>query len=204
MKLKPSTEDRRFMRAVLGISWLSGLSIILAALIVTGGAILTFSLNNSAFKQDLLSWEHSHVSKTISISGQSTQTVNPTLANSWPLILVWAVVGLAIYVIAAAIVRAVIGTIEFERELDYIHAKPISMLKSIIEHLVTRVVAGILLVTLVLLFIYHTLPYVISACRTSVSNNIWTLQGIHYAANFVYLDGPLYLRREYSATPGTR
>lgn len=179
--IKLTTEDKHFLRAVFSLSWLSGLVIILAGLAVTGGGILTFSLNHSAFRQDLVSWEQNHTSTTLSISGQSTQTVNPTLANSWPIILLWAAVGLVIYIIAASIVRAVIGTIEFERELEYIHANPRSMLENIIGHLIMRVVAALLLVTLVFLFIYHTLPYVISASRTSAAN-LWSLNGLHYAA----------------------
>jgi hypothetical protein len=178
--LKLTTEDRHFLRAVLSLSWLSGLVIVLSGLIVTGGSIITFELNQSAFKQELLLWMQSHSDNTISVSGQSTQTVNPTLANSWPLILVWAAVGLLIYMIAASIVRAVIGTIEFERELDYVHANPHSMLKNIIEHIVMRLVAGVFLITLVILFMYHTLPYVISAGRTSAAN-FWSATGIENA-----------------------
>jgi hypothetical protein len=179
--IKLTTEDRHFLRAILAVSWLSGLVIVLAGLIITGGAIITFSLNHSAFKQDLVSWEQSHVTETLSISGQSTQTVNPTFANSWPLIVIWAIVGVLIYLLAASVVQGIIGTIEFERELDYIHANPSSMLKSIIEHLVMRLVAVLLLVTLAVLFVYHTLPYVISASRISAAD-LWSLHGLKYAA----------------------
>src|ERR1039458_1049147 len=102
------------MRAVLAPSWLSGLVVVLSGLIVTAGAIITFSLNNSAFKQDLIGWEQSHANTGLSVTGQSLQPVNPTLANSWPLILVWAVVGLVTYIIAAAIIRFILETIRSE------------------------------------------------------------------------------------------
>jgi hypothetical protein len=179
--MKLTKEDQHCLRAVLSLSWLSCLVIVLAGLVVTAGTIVTFNLNHSAFKQDLVSWEQSHASKTISLTGRSAQTGNTTFANSWPFILIWAVVGVIIYVVAASIVRTIIKTIEFERELDYIHANPYSMIKAVIAHLIMRIVAIFLLVTLVVVFVYHTLPYVISASRTSATN-LWSLHGLHYAA----------------------
>jgi hypothetical protein len=178
---KITAEDIEYMRAVLAPSWLSGLVVVLSGLIVTAGAIITFSLNNSAFKQDLIGWEQSHTNTGLSVTGQSLQPVNPTLANSWPLILVWAVVGLVTYIIAAAIVRFILETVQVRRQLDYVHANPRLMVEYIIEHLVMRLIAALLLVTLVMLFVYHTLPYVISASRTSV-NYSWSLNGARYAA----------------------
>jgi len=178
---KITAEDISFLRAVLAPSWLSGLVVVLAGLIITVGALITFSLNNSALKQDLIGWEQSHTNTGLSLTGQSLQAVSPTLANSWPLILVWAVVGLVTYVIAAAIIRFILETIQLSRQLDYVHANRRLMVENIIEHLVMRLVAALLLLTLVLLFVYHTLPYVISACRTSVSYS-WSLNGARYAA----------------------
>jgi uncharacterized membrane protein len=179
--LKLTSEDEHFMRAVLTPSWLSGLVIALAGIVITGGAILTFSLNHSAFKQDLLGWEQSHTNSSLSVTGQSTQAVTPTLANSWSLILIWAAVGLITYIVAASIVRAIMETMEFRRELDYVHANPRSMLTNVIEHLVMRFIAGVLLVLLLILFVYHTLPYVISASRTSATNLV-SVSGARYAA----------------------
>jgi hypothetical protein len=177
---KITTEDIKYMRAVLAPSWLSGLVVVLSGLIVTAGAIITFSLNNSAFKQDLIGWEQSHANTGLSVTGQSLQPVNPTLANSWPLILVWAVVGLVTYIIAAAIIRFILETIQLRQQLDYVHANPRLMVEYIIEHLVMRLIAALLLVTLVMLFVYHTLPYVISASRISV--NSWSLNAAPYVA----------------------
>jgi len=165
---------------VLAPSWLSGLVIVLAALIVSGGAIITFSLNHSAFKQDLIGWEQGH-SNSLSITGQSTQAVSPTLANSWPLILVWAGVGLITYTVAASIVRFVLETIEFRRQLDYVHADRVSMLEVTVEHLATRVVASLMLLMTVLLFVYHLFPDAISAGRTSAADKL-SIGGLKYAA----------------------
>jgi hypothetical protein len=179
--IKVTKEDQHFLRTVLSLSWLSGLIIVLAGLVVTGGAIITFSLNHSSFKQELLSWEQSHGAQTVSTTGQSLQAVSPTLSNSWPLILLWGAVGLGIYFIAASIVRDVMKAIQFERQLGYIHADPNSMVKSVIKHLIMRVVSIFLLVMLVILFVNHTLPYVITVSHISAAN-LWSLQGIHYAA----------------------
>jgi hypothetical protein len=174
-----TVEDQHFLRAVFTPSWLSGLVIVLVALIVTGGAITTFSLNHSAFKQDLIGWEQGH-SNSLSITGQSTQAVSPTLANSWPLIIVWAGVGLITYIVAASIVRFILETIEFRRQLDYVHADRISMLEVTVEHLVSRIVAAVLLLMTVLLFVYHLFPDAISAGRTSAADKL-SIDGLKYA-----------------------
>jgi hypothetical protein len=174
--LKITSEDRHFLRAVLAPSWLSWLVIILAALIVTGGAVLTFSLNHSGLKQDLIGWEQNHNTNTLSASGQSTQSVAPTLANSWPLIIVWAGVGLLTYSVAVSIVRFILESIQFRRQLEYVNADPRSMLEVTVEHLVTRIVASVLLLLLVLSFIYHMLPYTISVARIS-ANGLLTVTG---------------------------
>src|SRR5471030_626202 len=130
MKLPRLTiEDRRFLKNVLSPSWLSGLLVVLAGLVVTGGAIITFSLSHSTFKQNLISWEQSQTHTSAVISGQSSATINPTIANSWPLIFVWGVVGLFTYAVAASIIRFILETIAFKKQLDYVHADAHSMLK---------------------------------------------------------------------------
>jgi len=142
---------------------------VLVAILVTGGSMVTFGLNHSAFKQDLIGWEQSHTD-SLSITGQSTQSVNPTLENSWPLILVWAGVGLLTYTVASSIVRFILESIEFRRELNYVHANRKSMVAVTLEHLFMRLVSAILLLILILLFVYHVLPYAISAAQASAGH----------------------------------
>jgi hypothetical protein len=182
---KITTEDRHFLKAVLAPTWLSSLVIVLAALIVTAGTMITFGLNHSAFKQDLLGWEQSHTD-SLSITGQSTESVNPTIENSWPLILVWAGVGLLTYTVASSIVRFILEAIEFRRELDYVHANRKSMMAVTVEHLIMRLVSAILLLVLVLLFVYHVLPYAISTAQAS-AGHVLTVAGIRGAVlSFIF------------------
>ncbi len=176
---KLTLEDQHFLRKVLSPTWISGLIIVLSAILVTGGAMVTFSLSHSAFKQDLIGWEQSHTD-SLSITGQSTQSVTPDLQNSWPLILVWAGVGLLTYTIASSIVRFILETIEFRRELNYVHANRRSMLAVTLEHLFMRLASAILLLLLILLFVYHVLPYAISAAQAS-AGHIFTVDGVRNA-----------------------
>lgn len=172
MKTLLSPEDRWFIRKVVKPSWLSGLLSIVAGLVVAGGSIITFSLKHSAFTSDLLSWEQSRAHTTLSVAGQSTQNVNPSLANSWPLIIIWGFVGLLTYVIAAAIIRFILQTLQLRRELDYVHADPILMLKVTAEHIVMRIVAAILLICMTVFFIYRILPFAINAGHQSVDHHL--------------------------------
>lgn len=183
--LRLSSEDRHFLHAVLSPSWLSGLVIVVAALVVTGGSIITFSLNHSAFKQDLIGWEQAHTD-SVSLSGQSTQSINPTLANSWPLIIVWAGVGLLTYTVASSIVRFITETMEFKRELNYVHADRSLMVQVTVEHLITRLVAATLLLFLVLLFVFHLLPYTINAGNIS-AGDLRSVTGVRYALSSFFI-----------------
>jgi hypothetical protein len=177
---KLSSDDRHFLRQVLSPSWLSGLIIILAGLVVTGGAITTFSLSHSAFKQDLIDWEHAQTKSSIIVPVQSSETSKPTIANSWSLIVVWGFVGLFTYAIAASIIRFILETMAFRRQMDYVHANPRSMLKNAIEHIVMRLMATGLLAMLVLLSIHRILPYAINASGISATH-ILSVKGIWYA-----------------------
>lgn len=167
VSVRLTAEDRHFLTEVLKPSWLSGLVIICAGLIVSIGSIITFSLSHSSFKQELLSWQQSRTHAALPLIGQSTQTVNPTIQNTWPLILLWALVGLVIYVIAASIVRLILQIIEFRKELDYVHANRRSMVRTTVEHIFMRLIAAILLISLGLLFIDRILPFAVSESSTA-------------------------------------
>ena len=179
-RFKLTSEDKHFIKAVLSPSWLSGLLIVLAGLFVTVGSIITFRLNHSTFKQYLLSWEQSHTNAVVNTTSKSTQSVHPTIQNSWPLFILWALVGLLTYVIAASVIRFILETIKFRRELNYAHANPQSMLISAIEHIVTRLLAAALLGFLISSFIYRILPYAINNTHLSASH-IVSLSGAKYA-----------------------
>jgi hypothetical protein len=168
--LKLSPEDQKFIRTVLAPSWISGIFMILTGIIVTGGVIVTFKLNHSTLKQYLTDWQQAHTHVTTVATTSSAQSAVPTVSNSWPLFFVWGFVGLIVYAIAAAIIRFILQTIAFRREMNYMHADPVSMIKLTIEHVVMKIVAAGLLLILVFFFIYRILPIAISDSRISATN----------------------------------
>ncbi len=175
-----SKEDKRFLKLLFTPSWLSGLIIVLAGLTVSVGVIVTFSFSHSSLKQYLQSWEQSRIHKSVVDVNQSSATINPTLKNSWPLIFVWGLVGLFTYAVAASVVRFILETIEFRKEMNYVHANPRSMLIVTIEHIVMRLVAAILLGMLGFEFMNKILPYAVNAASVSATN-LLSVQGIGYA-----------------------
>lgn len=152
----------------------------MVGLVLTGGVIITFSLSHSSFEQYLNNWQQTHAIAGSSTSTESTELSTPTFGNSWPLIIVWGVVGLVTYAVAASVVRFILQTIAFSKEMDFIHANPRSMIKVTIEHMAMRLVAAALLVALALFFTNQILPYAITASRTSASD-VGTFTGLGYA-----------------------
>ncbi|MFI5270972.1 MAG: hypothetical protein ACHQT9_02930 [Candidatus Saccharimonadales bacterium] len=177
--LSISDDNKHFLKLLLTPSWLSGLIMVLVGLTMSVGIIVVLSFNGSSLKQYLISWEHNRNFSNSSVQGQTNETINPTLKNSWPLIFVWGVVGLFTYAVAAAVIKFILETIEFRKEMNYVHANPRSMMVVTIEHIITRIVAAGLLVILGLKYGERILAYSISAGSIS-SKHISSVTGIRY------------------------
>lgn len=174
-----SQDDAQALLKVLTPSWLSGLVAIVISLVLTVGVIVGFSMNNSTVNQQLAAWQQDQPEPDRTEPGEYLETPKPTLQTTWPLMVVWAVIGLFVYSVAAAIIRSLTRAAELKESLNYVNAKPDIMLKTAVEHLMLRVVAGIVLIVLATVFMQQVVPYAITAAHASASDLV-SLTGVLY------------------------
>ena len=173
--------DKNYLQLLLGPSWLSGLLAVAGGLLVTVGVILIFSLHNSGVQQQLTAWQLNKPQRALTTPDQIlAENDHPSLSQSWPLIVIWAGAGLAVYVVAAAIVSSLRNAAELRESLDYVNAKPHELLKEAVEHAALMVMAAVLLVLLTLGFIKKVVPYAITAAHAA-AGDLLSLSGILYA-----------------------
>jgi hypothetical protein len=166
---------------LLSPSWLSGLVAIVSGLVLSAGVIVAFSLNNSAFQQQLLGWQQNQPQQALTTPNQTlTENDRPTLQGSWPLLLLWSVVGLGVYAIVATILHDINRAAELRQSLDYVNARPQTALASTAEHLLLRLIATVVAIVFATFFVRQIVPYVITVAHASASD-VLSLDGALYS-----------------------
>ena len=180
-----SEEDRRLVGSLLTPSWLSGLLAVVAGLIISVGAIGAFEAHNSQLQQQLLAWQQSKPQAALTTPDQTLpQNDHPSLKSSWPLLLIWSLAGLAVYVVAAAIVHSFTRAEEFRESLEYVHARPRAALETTAEHLLLRLLAAIMLVGFTIAFWHQIVPYSITAAHASAADLLSLYGGLYALLSF--------------------
>lgn len=176
-----SNKDWQQFGALLTPSGLSGTLAVIAGLIVTIGVITAFTFQNSSIQQQLIAWQQTQPQKALTTADQTLpENDKPTLAGSWPLIIVWSLIGLVTYTIAASIAHSFSEAMRIKKSMNYVNAKPRSILETTAEHMILRIVALVILGILVNLFFKRIIPYGISASHASASD-VLSGQGALYA-----------------------
>lgn len=178
--LKLTPQDSKALGLLVTPSWLSGLVVVLAGLIITAGVMVSFSVHNSPVQQQLIAWQQTQPKPSPSSFSERPLTEKPTLQNSWPLIGVWALIGLGVYFIAASIIRSLNSAVELKETLKYVNAKPEHMLQAALGHAVLRAVATIILIALFVSFLRHVIPYSITAAHAAAAEPA-SIGGVVYA-----------------------
>jgi len=151
-------------------SWLSGLIAVASGLIMVVGVIVAFSFSNSQVQQQLVALQNTTV-PALTQPGQNPPGNDArSLQNTWPLIAIWAVVGLVVYFVVEAIVNAVRSVTELRQQLDYVHAERNALLRVTVESLVIRLLAAVLWLVFIELFLKRIIPYSITAAHASASD----------------------------------
>jgi len=177
---KLSPEDSRQIGLLLRPSWLSGLVAIVVGLIISVGVVVSFEVHNSLLQQHLVSYQDKP-QPALTAPGQSAPaSSHSALASTWPLFLVWSLVGFLVYMMVASIVRFASEAEDLRESLDYVNARPQSVIAATAEHALLRVVAGILLVSFTVAMWKQIIPYSITTSLAGVSN-LASLDGGFYA-----------------------
>lgn len=165
---KLSREDRTLINQILTPSWLSGLIAVIAGLAICIGVGVAFHYNNTSVQQQIISWQQSKPQRALTTPDQELEENDqPTLAGSWPLILLWSAVGLVVYAIAAYIVHSIQSAKQLKDSLGYTHTDRTTVIKSTIEHFLIRFIALLLFVGGCSLFVNRVIPYSITAARSA-------------------------------------
>lgn len=184
--IKLSTEDRRLIGLLLKPSWISGLVAVVLGLTVSIGVVVAFEANSSLLQQHLLAWQQNTPQPALTTPSQTVpENGRPTIQDSWPLLLLWSLAGLVVYVIAASIVHSIGQAEELRESLDYVNAKPRAALASTAEHALLRIIAGVLLIVFLVAFWRQIIPYSITAAHAC-------------EADVLSLDGGLYALLSFS------
>lgn len=174
-------EDSKLLSLLLSPSWLSGLIAVLCGLVMTLGTITAFSFSNSYIQQQLIVRQQEEPVKPLTKPGEPVPNSNESgLQNSWPLLIIWAGVGLIVYMITAAFVHSLSDAEALRESLGYVNAKPLATLEIAFGHAILRVVAAIGLIILLKVFYDQVIPYAITASRASALEPT-TLIGVLYA-----------------------
>jgi ABC-type antimicrobial peptide transport system permease subunit len=172
-------KDKRIIGLLLSPSWLSALIAIIAGLVISIGVIAAFTANNSTIQRQLVSWQQNQPAEEIKPFAPDPAANKPTLKNSWPLLIVWSVIGLVVYTIAGAIIHSISKAEEMHESLGYVNADRDKMIRMTAQQLLLRVLAAIGLGVLVSLFIKTVIPYSITAAHASASD-FFSVTGVLY------------------------
>ncbi|GAC1501705.1 MAG: hypothetical protein NVS1B10_06040 [Candidatus Saccharimonadales bacterium] len=161
-------------------SWLSALIAILIGLLLSAGVIVAFQAHNSPIQQQLIVWQQNKPQPELTLPDQVLPENNrPSIKGSWPLLIVWSLIGLLVYTISTMIVRSFIRAKETEESLDYVNAQKSVLIKSTLEHLLLRAIAFAILIVQIMVFWKIVIPYSITAAHASASDLI-SISGIVY------------------------
>jgi hypothetical protein len=192
--IRISSEDRRLLGLLLTPSWLSGLVAVVLSLVISVGVIGTFEAHNSLLQQHLLSFQQSKPQRALTKPSDALpQNDHPSLKTTWPLLLIWSLVGLLVYIMAASIIHSAGQAEDLRESLDYVNARPRAVLASTAEHIVMRVVATILFIIFTFEIWHQVIPYSITAAHASAAD-VWSLDGGLYAlVSFVVIGASLHI-----------
>jgi hypothetical protein len=175
-----SEKDKKLIGMLLSPSWLSGLIAVIAGLIICIGVIAVFTASSSPIQRQLVAWQQNQPAEQIKPFIPDPNANKPTLQNSWPLLLVWSVIGLVVYTIAGTIIHSISKAEEMHESLGYVNANREKMIRLTAEHIILRILAAIGLGILISLLIKNVIPYSITAAHASAAN-VLSPEGALYA-----------------------
>lgn len=166
--LKLSREDKHAIGLLLTPSWLSGLLAVVVGLIICVGTIAVFHYNDTTMQKQLIAWQQSKPEKPLTTPEQVLEENDkPTLKGSWPLIVVWSITGLVVYLIAVYVVHSIESTKQFADSINYVNSRPESVLVATAEKLTLRFVSFLFLIATGYLVWHNVIPYGIMAGRVA-------------------------------------
>lgn len=162
-------------------SWLSGITALSVALLLTGGAIIIFMTHAGVLQQHLLVWQQDQRQTALTTPDETLpENDRPSFGTSWPLIIGWGFVGLLIYGLSSYIVHTLQRTFRFNTTLKDMKRQPRHAMETLVEHLLLRIIATVALFGLLIVVVRRIIPYCVLIAHASASD-FRSVHGFLYA-----------------------
>ena len=166
---------------VLTPSWFSGVAAIVTSLVAVLGTIIVTNYQGSSLQQQLFEAKTSGGSA----AGLDYQNITNNLAQNHvignlPLFLFWAALGVIVYLLATSLWGGLSNAEELREELDYVNAPRHWIVRTVLVHLLVRLVVVLVWVAYLQLFLKVLLPYVLAVSHVAATNSL-SLSGVGYA-----------------------
>lgn len=191
MPKKKNTKKRPtrslIVRALTPSTVSSALNIGLSAIAV-GLLLIIFMTNAGALQQNLINWHRDEPDRSLTLPGQDPpQNNQPALASNWPVLVLWATVGLLLYGLATYIVHTFTRAAHFKRTYTYVSALPPEVFETLVRQLELRCTALIILFGLAYVLAVQIVPYCILLIQAAAAD-LSSPHGVVYTfASFLVL-----------------
>ncbi len=180
-----SKHDKLVLNYLLLPSWLSGLLVGLASVLIVAVAVSSsvryYGNSLGGTLQQLFNLYHAgHPPTSVSTTYQTlgNNFSASTLVSDIPLFIFWAGVGLVVYSFAANIFNALQNVADLKAELTYVNADRHELLLAAFEHLAIRLAVLVLWVPFLLLTGHVLLPYTIAVAHAGTGTiSSWLAAG---------------------------
>ncbi len=189
--LNGSERDIKLFGLLLMPSWLSGFITITVSLFTVVGTIALSRYQSSSLRLDFLKYHSVHVANNYETVDSGLQA-NKLIANL-PLLLLWGLVGLVVYMFATNIVNVIRNAANLTHELDYEHVNRRQLIWGVVKKLIFRLVVLALWIPFIMFFFHHLIADSIASALAG-SAQLVTLQGAEYVLlAFVIMAASLHL-----------
>jgi len=121
--------------------------------------------------------------------GVADNLASNQVLGSAPLFIVWACIGLGVYYLTIAIVRAFSEVVELEEELEYVHVSRASLVHEALLHFGVRAAAALAWFGFIKLTMSVIVPYAVAlAGIASLELNVLSVGYVLLAAAILYVD----------------
>lgn len=158
-----SGHDLNLLGSLLLPSWLSGLIVVLASLILVFGSIALLHYHDSSW-QLVLPVRHQSSSPLVKPGAEvpTDQTTANVILEDLPLLVFWAGVGTIIYSFAVAAVNAYSNIVNLKQEMNYVHADSRQRLRRATGSLLFRSIVLLFWVMYISFSLHLLLPYAVA------------------------------------------
>jgi hypothetical protein len=159
-------------------SWLVSVIGLTAGVLIAGSTIVLAQFTGSELRRQIFEVQNTQdaVQPSTGYQAITDNFANNSFLSALPLLLTWALVGLAVYFVASAIVKMIKQAVDLREQMDYVHASRDGLKKEAILHLGIRLTALVGWFVFIKLTLSVIVPYALAASYAAAHD--FSLQSI--------------------------